>query len=365
MNQTLIMSTPYAIPNYAFTGAVPNANGDYDCPPIFCNFQDSSFSYGNITAWNWSFGNGNNSILQNPSNTLVTNGTFDLSFIVTDEYGCTDDSTVLDYISIGGPMGTPNYLQNATICAQGAQFFLSNASDIDSLIWNLGDGTIYADSMNFNYFYSTPGTYEPSVTIFDSVGCQILIPLDPITVNDDDLDAFFVPNPVYANINGIIDFMDQSTFTNAPIVSWTWNLDNDSTFTWNNNTAPSISYAQGGSYVISLTVVDQLGCVSSYETMVYVSDPDIWVPNVFTPNGDGINDYVVLPYPAFKSYDISIFNRWGNLVSILEDQSGIAVWDGLSTDGKPHTDGVYFYLLTGVMLGGTEVKKQGFITLIR
>jgi gliding motility-associated-like protein len=365
MNQTLIMSTPYAIPNYSFTGAVPNANGEYDCPPIFCNFQDSSFSYGDITAWNWSFGNGNNSILQNPSNTLVTNGTFDLTFIVTDEYGCTDDSTVLNYISIGGPIGTPNYLQDGTICAQGAQFFLSNVSDIDSLIWDLGDGTIYSDSLNFNYIYETPGTYQPSITLFDSVGCQILIPLDPITVNDDDLDAFFVPNPVYANINGIIDFMDQSTFTNAPIVSWTWNLDNDSTFTWNNNTAPSTSYTQGGSYVVSLTVVDQLGCVSYYETTVYVSDPDIWVPNVFTPNGDGINDFVVLPYPAFKSYDISIFNRWGNLVSILQDQSGVAVWDGLSTDGKPHTDGVYFYLLTGEMLGGTEVKKQGFITLVR
>jgi gliding motility-associated-like protein len=365
LNRTLIMSTPLAIPNFFFTGAVPNANGEYDCPPIFCNFQDSSFSYGDITSWNWSFGNGNNSILQNPSNTLVTNGTFDLNFIVTDEFGCTDDSTVLDYISIGGPMGTPNWLQDATICAQGAQFYLSNISNIDSLVWSLGDGTIYSDSLNFNYIYATPGTYQPSVTIFDSIGCQILLSLNPITVNDDDLDAFFVPNPVYADINGVIDFMDQSTFTNSPIVSWTWNLDGNSSFTWNTNTAPTTSFAQGGPHVITLTVVDQLGCVSYYETTVFVSDPDIWIPNVFSPNSDGVNDFVVLPYPAFKSYDISIFNRWGNLIKILEDQTGVAVWDGLSTDGKPHTDGVYFYLLNGVMLGGTKVKKQGFITLIR
>ena len=365
LNRTLIMSTPLAIPNFFFTGAVPNATGEYDCPPIFCNFQDSSFSYGDITSWTWSFGNGNNSILQNPSNTLVTNGTFDLNFIVTDEFGCTDDSTVLDYISIGGPMGTPNWLQDATICAQGAQFYVSNISNIDSLVWSLGDGTIYSDSLNFNYIYATPGTYQPSVTIFDSIGCQILLPLDPITVNDDYLDAFFVPNPVYADINGVIDFMDQSTFTNSPIVSWTWNLDGISSFTWNTNTAPTTSFAQGGPHVITLTVVDQLGCFSSYETTVFVSDPDIWIPNVFSPNGDGVNDFVVLPYPAFKSYDISIFNRWGNLIKILEDQTGVAVWDGLSTDGKPHTDGVYFYLLNGVMLGGTKVKKQGFITLIR
>jgi gliding motility-associated-like protein len=365
LNRTLIMSTPLAIPNFFFTGAVPNANGEYDCPPIFCNFQDSSFSYGDITSWNWSFGNGNNSILQNPSNTLVTNGTFDLNFIVTDEFGCTDDSTVLDYISIGGPMGTPNWLQDATICAQGAQFYLSNISNIDSLVWSLGDGTIYSDSLNFNYIYATPGTYQPSVTIFDSIGCQILLPLNPITVNDDNLDAFFVPNPVYADINGVINFMDQSTFTNSPIVSWTWNLDGISSFTWNTNTAPTTSFAQGGPHVITLSVVDQLGCVSYYETTVFVSDPDIWIPNVFSPNSDGVNDFVVLPYPAFKLYDISIFNRWGNLIKILEDQTGVAVWDGLSTDGKPHTDGVYFYLLNGVMLGGTKVKKQGFITLIR
>jgi gliding motility-associated-like protein len=365
VNQTVIMSTPWAIPNYYFTGAVPNANGDYDCPPIFCHFQDSSFSYGNITGWNWSFGNGNQSILQDPSNTLVTNGTFDLNFIVTDQYGCTDDSTVLDYISIGGPMGTPNWLQGATVCAQGAQFYMTNVSNLDSLVWNLGDGTIISDTLNLTHFYDTPGTYQPSVTIFDSVGCQILLPLNPITVNDDQLDAYFVPNPIYADINGIIDFMDQSTFTNAPIVSWTWNLDSDSSFTWNTNTAPTTSFAQGGPHIITLTVVDQLGCISTYETTVFVSDPDIWVPNVFTPNGDGVNDFVVLPYPAFKSYDIVIVNRWGNVVSNLTNQTGVAAWDGLTPDGQVYDDGVYFYLLTGVMLGGTEVKKQGFITLVR
>ena len=96
-----------------------------------------------------------------------------------------------------------------------------------------------------------------------------------------------------------------------------------------------------------------------------MSDPDIWVPNVFTPNGDGVNDFVVLPYPAFKSYDIVIVNRWGNVVSNLTNQTGVAAWDGLTPDGQVYDDGVYFYLLTGVMLGGTEVKKQGFITLVR
>ena len=74
---------------------------------------------------------------------------------------------------------------------------------------------------------------------------------------------------------------------------------------------------------------------------------------------------MVLPYPSFKSYDIQILNRWGNLVFELEDQTGIAVWDGYDFNGQLHTDGVFFYRLRGEMLGGTLIDKHGFIHLVK
>jgi gliding motility-associated-like protein len=138
----------------------------------------------------------------------------------------------------------------------------------------------------------------------------------------------------------------------------------DSSNLYFQSTAQSIAFSEGGPQQIGLVITDNLGCIDSTLITIYVSDPDIWVPNVFTPNGDGVNDIITLPYPSFKSYDIQILNRWGNLVFELKDQTGIAVWDGYDFDGQLHTDGVFFYRLRGEMLGGTLIDKHGFIHLV-
>ena len=360
--QTIYVSQPHAAPTYSFSGAAIDVNGNYSCPPLFCDFTDASSSMGTITNWNWSFGNGNNSILQNPDNTLVTSGTFTLSMSVTDEFGCTDDTTVANYVSIGGPLGTPIWIQDNTICAQGALFTIQNPSNIDSVSWNLGNGVWVADSLSFPYFYPNIDTYNPSVTVYDTAGCQILYLLDPLTASVSGMNAQINASPVYANINQVVNLTDASTSLN-PIATWTW-IFPDSSNLYFQNTAQSIAFSQGGPQQIGLVITDNLGCIDTALITIFVSDPDIWVPNVFTPNGDGYNDIVTLPYPSFKSYDIQILNRWGNLVFELKDQTGIAVWDGYDFNGQLHTDGVFFYRLRGEMLGGTLIDKHGFIHLV-
>lgn len=360
--QTIYISTPHASPTFSFSGAAINANGTYSCPPLFCDFTDQSTSLGNVTNWNWAFGNGNTSILQNPNNTLVTSGSFDLLLSVTDEFGCTDDTTINGYVSIGGPLGTPTWIQDNTVCAQGALFTILNPSDIDSVSWNLGNGVWIADSLTFPYFYPNTGTYNPSVTVYDTAGCQILYLLDPLTAAVSGMNAQINASPVYANINQVVNLTDASTSLN-PIATWTW-IFPDSSNLYLQSTAQSIAFSEGGPQQIALAITDNLGCIDTAFITIYVSDPDIWVPNVFTPNGDGINDIITLPYPSFKSYDIQILNRWGNLVFELKDQTGIAVWDGYDFNGQLHTDGVFFYRLRGEMLGGTLIDKHGFIHLV-
>lgn len=360
--QNILISVPRAIPNFTFSGAAINANGEYSCPPLFCDFTDASQSIGTVQNWNWAFGNGNSSVLQNPDNTLVTSGSFTLLFSITDQYGCTDDTTVSNYVSIGGPLGTPTLIQDNTVCAQGALFTILNPANIDSVSWNLGNGVWIADSIQFSYFYPSTGTYNPSVTVYDTAGCQILYLLDPLTASLSGLQAQIAATPVYANINQQVQLTDASVSIN-PIQSWTW-IFPDSTNTFWQNTNQNITFSTGGAQEISLVVIDDLGCIDTALITIYVSDPDIWVPNVFTPNGDGINDLVVLPYPSFKTYDIQILNRWGNLVYELTDQTGVAVWDGYDFNGLLHTDGVFFYRLRGEMLGGTLIDKHGFIHLV-
>lgn len=364
LTQLVTVSLPHAIPAFSFSGAVLNANGEYACPPLFGTYIDSSQSYGNISAWDWGFGDGNNSILEDPSNTFVINGAFDLTLQITDQYGCVDDTTVDNHVTIGGPQGVPGFVQNPNLCAQGAAFLVQAPVNVDSLIWNMGDGNYVYNETNFVYNYETPGTYQATVTLISPDGCEITTVLDSVTVFDDGLDADFTATPMLVDQNDPVVFADQSTFIASPIVSWTWDINNDTTYTLNNNGDQTTSFALSGPYTITLTVVDQQGCEDSYALVINVKDPDLIIPNVITPNGDGVNDQLVLSEQFFKTYQIQIFNRWGHMVYMIEDQTGIALWDGDTSDGVPCTDGVYFYRLIGEMLGGTAVDRNGFVTVI-
>ena len=136
------------------------------------------------------------------------NRTYDLILSITDENGCTADTTLLQYITIGGPSAEPDWLQQVGQCAQGAQFFLINPVNVINSVWTMGDNVTLNDSINFFYNYDQPGTYTPGVTLYDSLGCEVFYPLNPITVLDDGLTASFTANPNPAEQDQLISFVD-------------------------------------------------------------------------------------------------------------------------------------------------------------
>ena len=90
---------------------------------------------------------------------------------------------------------------------------------------------------------------------------------------------------------------------------------------------------------------------------------DYDVPNVLTPNGDGVNDDLVLFDQIFTNYTITIFNRWGNTIYQAKDQTGNHLWDGTNGKNKLMEDGVYFFKLEGTFLDGNPYNKSGSISL--
>jgi len=357
---------PWAVPSFNFTGAAVGPNGEYVCPPIFGTYADSSLTYGSITNWSWNFGNGNQSIIQNPSNTYVLPGTYDLTLSITDDNGCTADTTLLQYITIGGPSATPDWLQQVGQCAQGAQFTLLNPVNVINSVWTMGDNITLYDSINFFYNYDLPGTYTPGVTLYDSLGCEVFYPLNPITVLDDGLTANFTANPNPAEQDQLISFVDGSVSQQSTIVVWNWDFGTNAVTSLNNATQLN-SFPVAGSYPVTLTVFDALGCQDDFTLTINVKDPDIWMPNVITANNDGTNDLFTLPFDAFKDFNVVIVNRWGNTIheGTRDPANPLLMWDGTSDkSGENVTDGVYFYRLTGEMLGGTLVDKHGFVTVI-
>lgn len=102
--------------------------------------------------------------------------------------------------------------------------------------------------------------------------------------------------------------------------------------------------------------------VAGLATGTTLSSKEIFVPNVFTPNGDGRNDVLFVYGNYVASIKLHIFNQWGQLIFVSENIS--TGWDG-KYKGQPQPVGVYAYTLKVVLQDGTIITKKGAINLIR
>ncbi len=144
-------------------------------------------------------------------------------------------------------------------------------------------------------------------------------------------------------------------------------------YTWSpaeNLTSPHSSSSMATMYQSTLfhvTVSDGHGCKAEDSVLVEVEvincgRPDIYVPNIFTPNGDGKNDVLFVVGEKIESFSFEVFDRWGERVFATSDlREG---WDG-TYKGRQCDAAVYFYSLEVRCLGGKRYKEGGDITLIR
>jgi gliding motility-associated-like protein len=87
------------------------------------------------------------------------------------------------------------------------------------------------------------------------------------------------------------------------------------------------------------------------------------VPNVFTPNNDGVNDAILLNVNSVESVRFNVYDRWGAL-TFSSNQIPIE-WKGFNTNGIEASEGVYFYVLTYITQSGVQVEQKGTISLFR
>jgi len=90
---------------------------------------------------------------------------------------------------------------------------------------------------------------------------------------------------------------------------------------------------------------------------------EIFFPNVFTPNGDQVNDEFLFTNMEIDKLNATIMNRWGNVVATFDEPSDS--WDGKSQNGQECTDGTYYYILHYKPFGEDWITKKGFLTLTR
>lgn len=204
---------------------------------------------------------------------------------------------------------------------------------------------------------SAPGTYTYYVS--ETLGtCEG--PLTAVTLTIGGPVADFTPSPTSGQVPLTVNFTNNST---GSIATWLWNFGDGGLDSTNYNTAHV--YTAFGDYDVTLSVTDSNGCSDSY-TYSFIdvdAESDIEVPNIFTPNGDQVNDLFRVEASNLVDLHGEIYNRWGHKLYEWDGTEG--GWDGRTSAGEVVPDGTYFYLLTAEGADGTEYAFQGHVTLAR
>lgn len=139
--------------------------------------------------------------------------------------------------------------------------------------------------------------------------------------------------------------------------TWAWDFGDGGTSTQQN---PTHSFPTSGTYTVILTVTNANGCVDTVQVVINVTE-DFLLPNVFSPNGDGINDEFFVTTSGLTEYKMEIWDRWG--VKIFESAEPNVHWDGHTSSGAQCSDGTYYFILTAIS-PTTDYSTTGFVTLI-
>lgn len=149
-----------------------------------------------------------------------------------------------------------------------------------------------------------------------------------------------------------------STTSSMPVQSFEWS---PASFLISGNTLNPQTKPMHDEAVFTLTVLNAAGCQSRASSVIKI-EFDFYMPNAFTPNGDGLNDIFRIPRQSRTGIQyFAIYNRWGQLVFRTTDPQ--AGWDG-KLNGKSASAGAYTYVIKGENSKG-EFQKKGSFVLIR
>jgi gliding motility-associated-like protein len=127
----------------------------------------------------------------------------------------------------------------------------------------------------------------------------------------------------------------------------------------------STTYYQPGTYTVTMYATKG-NCLDTAFKIIKVDIPsDLSIPNIFTPNNDGVNDIYFLKASKLDQIKFKVVDRWSHLVYEVTSETGNIEWDGKNQLGKDVPDGVYTYILEAIGKDGHEFKSKGNITLVR
>lgn len=408
----LVIIAPLPYINFSF-------NGQCEDTPV--NFTNLSSNQVGTIGYTWDFGDNSSSSAVSPVHTFNSPGIFNVQLTGTTSFGCVDSLT--QSITINAtPKSDFSYTE--VCFGEETDFTnMSSAqgATIQSYFWDLGDGEVSV-APNPHHTYEAPGVYDVSLVVYSTLGCRDTIThqvnvweLPDATITADGLTSFCIGGSVDIGVNLDLDddalwstgqntatiTVTQHGFYNVlvqdfhgcqdrdtiEIVVWPLpelTISNDTTinigydvplevsgaaeYSWEptdyldfplSDMPTSVSPLEDITYTVTGT--DIYGCVNTTEvTITVISDYVLETVNLFTPNGDGKNDFFkIRNIELYSDCELTVFNRWGKEVYNARGYQND--WDG-TYQGQPLPEGSYYYM---VKCDGTDLVYDGSVSILR
>lgn len=349
-----------------FPDVHPDFEFEYDTcmagPTIFTDLSVADAGPGTITEWNWDFGDGQTDTLQNPIHIYMIPGNLPATLEIVDINGCRKSITHdINYFPVPSELiiAPSEFIgcQPATITFNNLSFPIDDTYDIH---WEFGDGGFGTD-ISPTHIYEDLGVFTVSLSVVSPIGCMTdTVWNDLITILPSPIADFTYDPRDPSNLQPLVNFTDLS----IDAVKWKWDFGLVGGSIEQN---PTFNFPDTGMQEIQLVVWHESGC---RDTAIQVLDvmPEVryFLPNAFTPNGDGIND-------GFRGngvmegatgFILSIWNRYGE--KLFETTDPFLEWNGKKNNtGELSLPGVYVVVVNYTGPRGQREELRGFATLIR
>ncbi len=333
------------------------------CSPQVFYFNQSASDNNEPLSYIWYFGDGDSSSLTNPVHTYTSDSNYTVTLITNAGSFCADTSEQQMNYHQHEHLLTASFVLNDSMFCSPAFIHATNTSlNGKTIEWHLNNVLVSTDSI-FRDTITQPGTYTLLLKAFNPVSCA---------------KTDTVSKVIHVGLSGIAGFVLQRdscslevTFRNESVspsdfpIPYKWYFGDGDSSTEKN---PVHTYSSTNTYTIMLITNPETACADTAQQVWFIdgdSTQELIIPNVFTPNSDGLNDcyYIKGISPRCDEYHITIYNRWGEIY--FENTDPQQCWNGQNKNGVNASDGVYFYIMNIKKKDQEHKALRGTITLIR
>lgn len=327
---------------------------------LFNNLTRIADGTENAMTYAWSFddpisGVNNSSVAKSPTHIYSTTGSYNVNLKVTSGNGCVDDTTIV--LSSIHPQPKASFSTDLpSVCLGNGVTFSETVSASDGVAtawsWYFGDGQ---NDLTRNPFhkYNTAGTFDVSLSITNNFGC-----------NSDTITKLYTVYP-----NPTVDVgPDRVVLEGGSLVLQSLVTGNELQYLWipalylNSATNPTPTVINPLTDIVyTLTVTARGGCTATDSLFIKILSA-VKVPNLFSPNGDGINDRWLIKYlDSYPDCSLQVFTRNGQLVYESKRYTDATAWDG-TLKGKSLPFDTYYYILQP---GSGRKPITGYVTIVK